>query len=75
MMAIDDSDLIRLDERYVTRKECNKTVDEINEKISQDKQDVAIMKNDLDAIKRILWFIAAGVGTLLISALWRLIVK
>lgn len=74
-MAIDDSDLIRLDERYVTRKECNKTVDEINEKISQDKQDVAIMKNDLDAIKRILWFIAAGVGTLLISALWRLIVK
>lgn len=74
-MAIDDSDLIRLDERYVTRKECNKTVDEINDKISQDKQDVAIMKNDLDAIKRILWFIAAGVGTLLISALWRLIVK
>lgn len=74
-MAIEDSDLIRLDERYVTRKECNKTVDEINDKISQDKQDVAIMKNDLDAIKRILWFIAAGVGTLLISALWRLIVK
>ena len=74
-MAIEDSDLIRLDERYVTRKECNATVDEINDKISQDRQDVAIMKNDLDAIKRILWFIAAGVGTLLISALWRLIVK
>ena len=74
-MAIEDSDLIRLDERYVTRKECNKTVDEIKEEISKDRQDVAVMKSDLDAIKRILWFIAAGVGTLLISGLWKAIVK
>lgn len=74
-MAIEDSDLIRLDERYVTRKECNKTVDEIKDEISKDRQDVVVMKSDLYAIKRILWFIAAGVGTLLISALWRLIVK
>lgn len=74
-MAIDDSDLIRLDERYVTRKECNATVDEIKEEISKDRQDVAVMKSDLDAIKRILWFIAAGVGTLLISGLWKAIVK
>ena len=53
-MAIDDSDLIRLDERYVTRKECNATVDEIKDEISKDRQDVVVMKSDLAAIKRIL---------------------
>lgn len=74
-MAIDDSDLIRLDERYVTRKECNKTVDEINEKISNDRQDLVVMKSDIEAIKRILWWIAGGVGALLLAALGRLIIK
>lgn len=74
-MAIDDSDLIRLDERYVTRKECNKTVDEINEKISNDRQDLFVMKSDLGAIKKILWFVAAGIGTLIIGGLWGVITK
>lgn len=74
-MAIEDSDLIRLDERYVTRKECNKTVDEIKDEISKDRQDVVVMKSDLAAIKKILWFIAAGIGTLLISGLWKAVVK
>ncbi len=72
---IDDSDLIRLDERYVTRKECNKTVDEIKDEISSDRQDLAVMKSDLNAIKRILWFIAAGIGTLIIGGLWTVIAK
>ena len=74
-MAIEDSDLIRLDERYVTRKECNATVDKINEEISKDRQDVVVMKNDLAAIKRILWWVAGGVGALLLAALGRLIFK
>ena len=74
-MAIEDSDLIRLDERYVTRMECNKTVDEINEKISSDRQDLVVMKSDLSAIKRILWFVAAGIGTLIIGGLWEVITK
>ena len=74
-MAIDDSDLIRLDERYVTRKECNATVDEIKDEISKDRQDVVVMKSDLAAIKRILWWVAGGVGALLLAALGRLIVK
>lgn len=74
-MAIEDSDLIRLDERYVTRKECNATVDEIKEEISKDRQDVVVMKSDLSAIKRILWFIAAGIGTLIIGGLWEVMMK
>ena len=74
-MAIEDSDLIRLDERYVTRKECNATVDAIKDDISKDRQDVVVMKNDLAAIKKILWFVAAGLGTLLLSDLWGAIVK
>lgn len=74
-MALDDSDLIRLDERYVTRKECNKTVDDIKNEMSKDRQDKAVMQSDLHAIKRVLWFIAAGVGTLLIGGLWSVITR
>ena len=74
-MAIEDSDLIRLDEMYVTRKECNATVDKINEEISKDRQDVVVMKNDLAAIKRILWWVAGGIGALLLASLGRLIIK
>ena len=74
-MAIEDSDIIRLDERYVTRKECNATVDAIKDDISKDRQDVVLMKSDIEAIKRILWWIAGGVGALLLAALGRLIIK
>lgn len=74
-MAIEDSDLIRLDERYVTRKECNATVDAIKDDISKDRQDVVLMKSDIEAIKRILWWVAGGVGALLLTALGRLIIK
>lgn len=74
-MAIEDADLIRLDERYVTRKECNATVDAIKDDISKDRQDVVLMKSDIEAIKRILWWVAGGVGALLLTALGRLIIK
>lgn len=74
-MALTDSDIIRLDERYVTRVECNRTVDEINDKISSDRQDLVVMKSDLSAIKRILWFVAAGIGTLIIGGLWGVITR
>lgn len=74
-MAIEDSDLIRLDERYVTRNECNATVNAIKDEISQDRQDIVVMKSDLSSIKRVLWFIAAGIGTLLIGGLWEVITK
>ena len=74
-MAISDSDLIRLDERYVTRNECNATVNAIKEEIQKDRQDVVVMRSDLNAIKRILWFVAAGIGTLIIGGLWEVITK
>ena len=74
-MAIEDSDLIRLDERYVTRNECNATVNAIKDEIQKDRQDVVVMKSDLSSIKKVLWFIAAGVGTLIIGGLWKVIAK
>ena len=74
-MAIEDSDIIRLDERYVTRNECNATVNAIKDEIQKDRQDVVVMKSDLSSIKKVLWFIAAGVGTLIIGGLWKVIAK
>lgn len=74
-MAITDSDLIRLDERYVTRNECNANVNALKEEIQKDRQDVVVMRSDLNAIKRILWFVAAGIGTLIIGGLWEVITK
>lgn len=68
-MAIDREDIERLKEIFVTRQECDSTVDEINKKLSNDATEFAVIKTKLNAI---LWGICV-VGSAVIGMLIKMI--
>lgn len=74
-MAIDNADIERLKEIFVTKDKCDSDMSDMDKKLSNDDKRLAVMEHELQSILKILWFVAAGVGTLLISGLWRAIVK
>ena len=47
----------------------------MDKKLSNDDKRLAVMEQQIASILKIVWFIAAGVGTLVIGSLWRLIAK
>lgn len=47
---VDDKDIERLKEIFVTRRECDTTTDEINKKLANDSTELALIKQKLDAI-------------------------
>ena len=69
-MAIEDHDIDRLKEIFVTRQECQKTNDEIEKKLSSDLVRLAVIKNQLKVITWLLYAVAGGVITMLIKLLF-----
>ena len=69
-MAIEDHDIDRLKEIFVTRQECQKTNDEIERKLSSDLVRLAVIENQLKVISWILYAVAGGVITMLIKMLF-----
>ena len=69
-MAIEDSEIERLKEIFVTRKECQKTNDEIERKLSSDLVRLAVIENQLKVITWLLYAVAGGVITMLIKLLF-----
>ena len=69
-MAIEDHDIERLREIFVTRQECQKTNDEIEKKISSDLVRLAVIENQLKVITWLLYAVAGGVITMLIKLLF-----
>ena len=69
-MAIEDHDIDRLKEIFVTRQECQKTNDEIEKKLSSDLVRLAVIKNQLKVITWLLYSVAGGVITMLIKILF-----
>ena len=67
---IDEKDIDRLEEIFVTRKECQKTNDEIERKISSDLVRLAVIENQLKVITWLLYAVAGGVITMLIKLLF-----
>ena len=63
---IDEKDIDRLEEIFVTRKECKKTNDEIEKKLSSDLVRLAVIENQLKVITWLLYAVAGGVITMLI---------
>ena len=65
---IDDKDIERLKEIFVTRKECDSTNDEINKKLSNDSTELALIKQQLNTIS---WVakttLAAVIGWIVIA--------
>ena len=67
---IDEKDIGRLEEIFVTRKECQKTNDEIEKKLSSDLVRLAVIENQLKIITWLLYAVAGGVIAMLIKMLF-----
>ena len=67
---IDEKDLDRLKEIFVTRKECQQTTDGIETKLSSDLVRLAVIENQLKVITWLLYAVAGGVITMLIKMIF-----
>lgn len=67
---IDEKDLERMKEIFVTRKECQQTTDGIETKLSSDLVRLAVIENQLKVITWLLYAVAGGVITMLIKLLF-----
>lgn len=67
---IDEKDIDRLEEIFVTRKECQQTTDGIETKLSSDLVRLAVIENQLKVITWLLYAVAGGVITMLIKLLF-----
>lgn len=69
-MAIEDNEIERLKEIFVTRQECQNTNNEIEKKLSSDLVRLAVIENQLKIITWLLYAVAGGVITMLIKLLF-----
>ena len=67
---IDEKDIDRLKEIFVTRKECQTTNDAIEAKLSNDLVRLAVIENQLKVITWLLYAVTGGVITMLIKILF-----
>ena len=67
---IEDKDIDRLKEIFITRKECQQTTDGIESKLSSDLVRLAVIENQLKVITWLLYAVAGGVITMLIKMLF-----
>ena len=67
---IEEKDLDRMKEIFVTRKECQQTTDGIETKLSSDLVRLAVIENQLKVITWLLYAVAGGVITMLIKLLF-----
>ena len=67
---IEEKDLERLKEIFVTRNECQQTTDSIETKLSSDLVRLAVIENQLKVITWLLYAVAGGVSTMLIKMLF-----
>ena len=64
---IEEKDIDRLKEIFVTRQECQKTADAFDSKLNKDLVRLAVIETKLSQITWILSTVAAGVVTMLIK--------
>ena len=67
---IDEKDIDRLEEIFVTRKECQQTNEKIEAKLSSDLVRLAVIENQLKVITWLLYAVVGGVITMLIKMLF-----
>lgn len=67
---IDEKDIDRLKEIFITRMECQKANGEIEEKLSGDLVRLAVIENQLKVITWLLYAVAGGVVTMLIKTIF-----
>ena len=67
MMSLDDRDIDRLKEIFVTRQECDDSMDKVEQKISDYSVRLAVIEQQLKTIMWLLAAIGSGVITTLIK--------
>ena len=67
---IDEKDIERLKEIFVSRQECQEINEEIKTNLSSDLVRLAVIENQLKIITWILYAVAGGVITMLIKLLF-----
>ena len=66
-MAIEDHDIERLKEIFVTRQECQKQTDSFEGKLNKDSIRLAVIETKLGQITWLLGAVAGGVITMLVK--------
>ena len=66
-MAIDNADIERLKEIFVTRENCDRTTEDIRNKINSDSVRLAVIETQLKIITGILAAVGTGVLTILLK--------
>ena len=66
-MPIDEKDIARLKEIFVTRQECQSQTDSFENKLNKDLVRLAVIETQLGQIKWILTAVGGGVITMLVK--------
>jgi hypothetical protein len=66
-MAIEDGDIDRLKEIFITRRECDIVTSDINKKLSNDSTELALIKQQLSTISWVAKTTLAAVLTTLVG--------
>lgn len=74
-VLIDRDDIDRLKEIFVTRQECDMTVDDINKKLANDNTALALIKKDVDTIMWVSKTTLAAVIVAIVGAVMAVILK
>lgn len=67
---IDEKDIDRLKEIFVSRQDCQEINEEIKNKLSSDLVRLAVIENQLKVITWILYAVAGGIITMLVKILF-----
>lgn len=66
-MALEDHDIDRLKEIFVTRQECQSQTDSFENKLNKDLVRLAVIETEMKQIKWLITAVAGGVITMLIK--------
>ena len=66
-MALEDHDIGRLKEIFVTRQECQKQTDGFEAKLNKDLVRLAVIETEMKQIKWLITAVAGGVITMLVK--------
>lgn len=69
-MALEENDIDRLKEIFVSRKECQDINEEIKSNLTKDLVRLSVIENQLKIITWVLYAVAGGVITMLIKMLF-----
>ena len=66
-MALEDNDIERLKEIFVTRQECQAQTDSFESKLNKDLVRLAVIETEMKQIKWLITAVAGGVITMLVK--------